>query len=138
MQELGKIDGVDMWGALSENKTSPRSEVLHNIDDIYGYAALTRGPWKYVSGTTGGQWDQWYGEDGRGAGAVNPRYDAEAVLASKAGVALAGVLTRLQLVEKVGKPEGESTTDYSPSGPNLVSTSSGYISNLTRQHNIGD
>lgn len=39
-----------MWKALSENKTSNRTEILHNIDDIYGNAALTVGTWKIVKG----------------------------------------------------------------------------------------
>lgn len=50
MHELGNIDGIDMWKALSENQPSPRMEVLHNIDPIEDYAALRRGDWKYVTG----------------------------------------------------------------------------------------
>lgn len=99
VKDLGNIDGVDMWGALTENKTSPRTEVLHNIDDIYNYAALTRGDWKYVTGSTGGQWDQWYGETGRDS-ISSPRYSVDSVLRSKTGVAVAGLLTKLQLREK--------------------------------------
>lgn len=49
---LGKIDGVDLWLALSEDRASERSEVLHNIDDIYGNAALTVGEWKIVKGSS--------------------------------------------------------------------------------------
>lgn len=47
---LGKIDGMDLWKALSEDLTSERTDVLHNIDDIYGNAALTVGEWKIVKG----------------------------------------------------------------------------------------
>jgi hypothetical protein len=50
VRELGDIDGIDMWEALSENLPSPRIEVLHNIDPIEDYAALRRGDWKYVTG----------------------------------------------------------------------------------------
>lgn len=39
-----------MWKALSEDLTSERTDVLHNIDDIYGNAALTVGEWKIVKG----------------------------------------------------------------------------------------
>lgn len=48
--DLGEIDGVDLWNALSEDLTSERTDVLHNIDDIYGNAALTVGEWKIVKG----------------------------------------------------------------------------------------
>lgn len=44
------IDGMDMWQALSEDAESPRTTVLHNIDDIYGAAAITIGDWKLVQG----------------------------------------------------------------------------------------
>ncbi|XP_049956678.1 arylsulfatase J-like [Schistocerca serialis cubense] len=108
VRELGRVDGVDMWASLSEGAPSPRSEVLHNIDDIYGYAALVRGGWKYVTGSTGGAWDGWYGEPrrrgGGGAGlghGAAPAYDVARVLASKTGVALAGFLTERQLLEKM-------------------------------------
>lgn len=47
---LGQIDGTDLWQALSEDSSSNRTEILHNIDDIYGNAALTVGEWKIVKG----------------------------------------------------------------------------------------
>jgi hypothetical protein len=47
---LGEIDGIDAWKALTEDLPSNRSSVLHNIDDIYGNAALTLGDWKMLKG----------------------------------------------------------------------------------------
>lgn len=44
------IDGMDLWNALSEDTESPRSNVLHNIDDIYGVSAITVGDWKLIQG----------------------------------------------------------------------------------------
>ena len=49
-RDLLEIDGFDLWEQLSNNKESTRNEVLHNIDDIYGTAALSMGPWKLVKG----------------------------------------------------------------------------------------
>lgn len=51
VSELGEIDGVDMWEALVSDKTSPRKEFVHNIDDVGDvYAALRKGDWKYIKG----------------------------------------------------------------------------------------
>ncbi|XP_060530121.1 arylsulfatase I-like [Cylas formicarius] len=66
ISNLRNLDGLSIWEALSQNRTSPRNEILHNIDDIYGNAALTVGQWKLLTGTTyGGAWDGWYGPSGR-------------------------------------------------------------------------
>ena len=51
--DLGVMDGVNMWEALSENLTSPRNEMLHNIDDSIPYAALRVGDYKLVQGKQG-------------------------------------------------------------------------------------
>ncbi|XP_044728637.1 arylsulfatase B-like [Chrysoperla carnea] len=49
--ELRKdIDGIDSWNTLSEDKPTNRTEILHNIDDIDGTAALTVGDYKIVMG----------------------------------------------------------------------------------------
>lgn len=51
VKDLGVIDGINMWPTLSEDKPSPRSDLVHNIDDIGDvYAALRRGDWKYIKG----------------------------------------------------------------------------------------
>ncbi|GAB0094801.1 arylsulfatase I [Sergentomyia squamirostris] len=61
----GDLDGVNLWRELSMDETSKRTHILHNIDDIWGSAALTVGSWKVVKGTNyNGQWDNWYGPPG--------------------------------------------------------------------------
>ncbi|XP_052129485.1 arylsulfatase I-like [Frankliniella occidentalis] len=102
---LPLLDGVDQWDALTRGGPSRRLEVLHNIDDIDKYAALRRGDWKYVTGTTHeGEADHWFGEQGRGV--QNPPYPLDAVLHSKAGAALAGLGAAMQI--KGAAPDGYS------------------------------
>ncbi|CAH2092382.1 unnamed protein product [Euphydryas editha] len=78
------IDGIDQWEPLSKDLKSERVSVLHNIDDIFGSAAITVDKWKLHKGTTyDGAWDGWYGPSGR-AGA----YDVRAVRDSRSARAL--------------------------------------------------
>lgn len=81
------LDGFNVWPSISSDAESPRTEILHNIDDIYGNAALTIDNWKILNGTTyNGQWDNWYGPSGR-----EQSYNASAVRSSRAGKALRSI-----------------------------------------------
>lgn len=80
------LDGKNVWQALSEDTKSDRTEVLHNIDDIYGSASLTVGEWKIHKGTNyNGAWDSWYGPAGI---RTATSYNVNAVIQSPAGQAL--------------------------------------------------
>lgn len=51
ISDLGSIDGVNQWDTITTGGShSSRHEVLHNIDDITGYAAIRVGNLKYVNG----------------------------------------------------------------------------------------
>ncbi|XP_058835002.1 arylsulfatase B [Topomyia yanbarensis] len=59
------LDGISCWQQLQDGNLTDRREILHNIDDIWGSAALTVNNWKVLKGTNyNGQWDNWYGPAG--------------------------------------------------------------------------
>lgn len=86
-RDLGKdLDGYDLWEEISNNLISKRKQILHNIDDIYGSAALSIGNWKVLKGTNyKGDWDSWYGPSGvRNVSS----YNVEEIFKSPAGKAI--------------------------------------------------
>ncbi|RWS19642.1 Arylsulfatase B-like protein, partial [Leptotrombidium deliense] len=56
------IDGIDFWDVLSNKKqTELRTEILHNIDDIWGVYALRYKDYKLIYGTVfNGVLDSWF------------------------------------------------------------------------------
>ena len=44
------LDGIDQWESLVYNLASPRTEILHNIDEKGRTAALRFHNWKLVIG----------------------------------------------------------------------------------------
>ncbi|KAF6199735.1 hypothetical protein GE061_006033 [Apolygus lucorum] len=116
------VDGVDMWRSLSEDKPSPRKEVLYNIDDVGNpYAAIRRGDWKYVSGSaTGNRNNGWYGESGSDS---KIGYHPEDVLMSKAGVAISAYIIKQQIQHKIRtESEANSVLDEEEAPPRLLDT----------------
>lgn len=54
----GPIDGINMWDEIRLGLTSPRTQLLHNIDDNYGNEGVRVGAWKLLHGATyNGSWD---------------------------------------------------------------------------------
>ena len=41
------LDGLNVWGTISENKASPRTEVVYNVDRPFR-AAIREGNWKLI------------------------------------------------------------------------------------------
>ncbi|XP_022083579.1 arylsulfatase I-like [Acanthaster planci] len=57
----GNIYGKDVWDTVSQGQSSPRNEILLNIDPIGMYAALRVGDYKLLIGDNDhGIWDGWY------------------------------------------------------------------------------
>lgn len=104
MKELGDIDGKNMWNAISENTETPRKEMVYNIDEIYNYAAVRQGNWKYIAGTSTSQ-NLWYGDAGK---SNSYKYDINDVLKSETAITLAGLLTYKQIAEK--NTDSDNTT----------------------------
>ncbi|XP_074032233.1 arylsulfatase B isoform X2 [Leptinotarsa decemlineata] len=109
VSSISDIDGISTWTALSNDEKSNRTDVLHNIDDIYGNAALTVGPWKLIKGTTyDGTWDSWYGPSGR-----DYNYSLSLIENSAAGQALRAINKSASRL-KMEALRGEATIDCTP------------------------
>lgn len=52
------LDGVNQWKSITENKESPRNEILLNTIKNQVDAYLM-GDWKYVNGSNIGSYDGW-------------------------------------------------------------------------------
>ncbi|XP_058126650.1 arylsulfatase B [Anopheles ziemanni] len=78
-----ELDGISVWNELSSGEPTGRIEILHNIDDIWGSAALRIGKWKLLKGSHyNGSWDGWYGPSGT---REESAYQIDAVLNSPVG-----------------------------------------------------
>lgn len=92
------IDGIDQWDSLVSDGPSVRDEVLVNIDEIQGNAAIIRGDYKYIVGKN--NYNDWYGESGRSDRSheegQSPEYKAEDIISSQTGVALSSVSKKLK------------------------------------------
>lgn len=98
-----------MWEALSKNLTSPRTEMLYNIDEIDNYGAIRRGDFKYILGTTNkGMADGWYGDSGE----EEFYYSDDEVLSSQTASAFAGFVTDMQIAEKLKRGKLNSCSHH--------------------------
>uniref|UniRef100_A0A1Y1K5U7 Sulfatase N-terminal domain-containing protein n=1 Tax=Photinus pyralis TaxID=7054 RepID=A0A1Y1K5U7_PHOPY len=110
LTELRDVDGHDMWKTISEDADSSRTDLLYNIDPVVNYAAIRRGDWKYIDGTTPAKEDLWYGSSGKDK---EYGYDQRLVLNSETAVAIAGVITSMQIKEKELLGKATNKSDFS-------------------------
>ncbi|XP_043286071.1 arylsulfatase B isoform X2 [Venturia canescens] len=93
------LDGMNLWKALKDDATSPRQSVLHNIDDAFHNAAITKNGWKLLRGITySGAWDRWYESS-----EANYTYVEVDVIESTAGRSLtsAGSILTPEIIRKL-------------------------------------
>ncbi|KAK8765896.1 hypothetical protein V5799_007325 [Amblyomma americanum] len=61
VDDLGDIDGINMWDTLIADNVSPRTEILLNIDPVWNMSALRYHGYKLVEGSLArGRYDGWY------------------------------------------------------------------------------
>lgn len=69
-----QLDGLNLWSALKYGYERVEREILHNIDDVFGYVAYSKGKWKLVNGTTDdGLYDGYFGGRAPSADDEDPR-----------------------------------------------------------------
>jgi len=103
---LGKIDGINQWPALREDKNeSLRNGTLLNVGQLNRMEAIIDGKYKLIRSThLNGVFDGFYGEDGRGS--PNPPYNDTGVITSFVSKAIVALnvnssAAELQLREKI-------------------------------------
>ncbi|XP_015125086.1 arylsulfatase B [Diachasma alloeum] len=55
------LDGIDMWRSMNTNDSPPSRVILHNIDVLAKYGAITVDNWKLINGSDYATYDSWYG-----------------------------------------------------------------------------
>lgn len=63
----GKLDGVNQWETITENMKSARSEILYNIESVFGFSAIMSDGWKLVNGSENIKNADWFGSSGENA-----------------------------------------------------------------------
>lgn len=83
------LDGFNQWPTINAGIITSRSEVLYNIDPIFGFSALGYRGMKIVNGSlANGIYDDWLGDSGYNGTSEDPDSYAKTVLDSLAGSAI--------------------------------------------------
>ncbi|EFA05395.2 arylsulfatase B [Tribolium castaneum] len=79
LEYLGKIDGVNQWEVLSQQKPGKRDEILVNFNEIDNVSAIIMGQYKLVQGRLAfPEYGDYHGDSGRNP--EDPPYNFTAVL----------------------------------------------------------
>ncbi|KAH0816881.1 hypothetical protein GEV33_005910 [Tenebrio molitor] len=100
--DLGGIDGINQWEALSKNRPTKRTEILVDIDEINNMGAVIahNGRYKLVTGVfEKGKFDGYYGDSGRSDKV--PPYDIDAVLTSDVNVVIQNITDSAVLPRRI-------------------------------------
>jgi hypothetical protein len=118
---LGKIDGINQWPALRDDKNdSRRNGTLLNVGQLNVMEAIIDGKYKLIRSTHhNGVYDGFYGEDGRGS--PNPPYNDTGVITSPVSKAIIALnvnssARELQLREKIRRIRLNATVVCEGSG----------------------
>lgn len=84
-----RMDGMNHWPSLTSGFKGPRTSILHNIDDIFGYKIIVDDGWKLIYGSTnGGEFDRYMGNFIEPDARMNATYYFSLVKKSKVNQAL--------------------------------------------------
>ncbi|XP_049860288.1 arylsulfatase B-like isoform X1 [Schistocerca gregaria] len=104
------LDGVNAWPQLVTGFGSPRSELLINVDEVVGNAAIRLDDWKLVRGRQNSASDTGYqGSTGREDAGYTPVYTPEQVLSSATGRAISSALGNSTPAEVMLRLRAEAT-----------------------------
>jgi hypothetical protein len=122
---LGKIDGIDQWPALRDDKNDiRRNGTLLNVGQLNVMEAIIDGKYKLIRSThLNGVYDGFYGEDGRGS--PNPPYNDTGVITSLVSKAIIALnvnrsARELQLREKIRRIRLNATVVCEGSGRHYI------------------
>ena len=60
------LDGFNQWETISSGASTPRKEILYNIENIRGFSGLMSDGWKIVNGTDNIDYATYMGSSGNG------------------------------------------------------------------------
>ncbi|XP_047023632.1 arylsulfatase I-like [Helicoverpa zea] len=106
------IDGFNSWEALINDLPSQRTKIVHNIDDVYGSAAITVDNWKLLKGTNfQGRRDDWFGPTAR-----DGAYNIDTIYNSSSAEAI-GKIAKMPTKDNITRLKEESTIKCNDSIP---------------------
>ncbi|XP_015608401.1 arylsulfatase B [Cephus cinctus] len=98
VNDLGDIDGLDQWSAISLAENSARESLLINIDDAVNLRGVVSGKFKLIEGAAD-LYGNYYGDTGNNNS--YPEYNITEILESDAGLAITSIGNSLLTETKI-------------------------------------